>query len=409
MADDKLRRQRLWKSMLQRGSMIIWMTFMTLMMDAWLCLLYLHGSCVCVCVCFHIQLMENAFCTTVQLLVGQSLLERIFTASILFGWHVWRELAGGLQKFMQQRPGDFMRRARKGVPPEYRAEACTTTETSRRWEEDFQTVLKLKRYLCMPGLMTGSANGGNLMKSVIREREKPTWNLVFWSGLEDGSERRSTCKARPLQGQVQLGVMRAEVIWGEVYAKSALAGLANSRQWVSSPHWDWYSSHLSSFSVMSIVPFNAGPASTNHLLVCAIDPCQLWHSGRSKLRGRTVGSLWILQCQLSLHVFIHVHCKVTRTASPPEPQLDTKWPRQKSLFRILKAYANLCPDVGYCQILNLITIYQPSVGNCENQIAKWILHDVAMSCPRSGDELHCRSPPFGAPAILKLLYPIQLA
>ena len=30
------------------------------------------------CVCFHIQLMENAFCTTVQLLVGQSLLECIF-------------------------------------------------------------------------------------------------------------------------------------------------------------------------------------------------------------------------------------------------------------------------------------------------------------------------------------------
>ena len=93
---------------------------------------YIYMGRVCVCVCFHIQLMENAFCTTVQLLVGQSLLECIFTASILFGWHVWRELAGGLQKFMQQRPGDFMRRARKGVPPEYRAEACTTTETSRR-------------------------------------------------------------------------------------------------------------------------------------------------------------------------------------------------------------------------------------------------------------------------------------
>ena len=26
---------------------------------------------------------------------------------------------------MQQRPGDFLRRARKGVPPEYRAEAGT--------------------------------------------------------------------------------------------------------------------------------------------------------------------------------------------------------------------------------------------------------------------------------------------
>jgi len=40
---------------------------------------------------------------------------------------LWKSmLQRGLQKFMQQRPGDFMRRARKGVPPEYRAEVWKT-------------------------------------------------------------------------------------------------------------------------------------------------------------------------------------------------------------------------------------------------------------------------------------------
>lgn len=77
-------------------------------------------------------------------------------------------------------------------------------------KEDFQTVLKLKRYLlvCMPWICKGWKSG----ESVIQERESRPEILVCWSGLEDGSECRSTCKARPLQGQLQLGVMRVEVI-----------------------------------------------------------------------------------------------------------------------------------------------------------------------------------------------------
>ncbi|CAJ1357357.1 unnamed protein product [Effrenium voratum] len=37
---------------------------------------------------------------------------------------LWKSMQQrGIQKFMQQRPADFRRRARKGIPPEYRAEA----------------------------------------------------------------------------------------------------------------------------------------------------------------------------------------------------------------------------------------------------------------------------------------------
>lgn len=44
---------------------------------------------------------------------------------------LWKSMQQrGLQKFMQQRPGDFLRRARKGVPPEYRAEVWKTALTA---------------------------------------------------------------------------------------------------------------------------------------------------------------------------------------------------------------------------------------------------------------------------------------
>lgn len=77
----------------------------------------------------------NGYCSvfSLQLFVEQSLLMSPLVMHLHCIYLVRMAcLAGGLQKFMQQRPGDFMRRARKGVPPEYRAEACTTTETSRR-------------------------------------------------------------------------------------------------------------------------------------------------------------------------------------------------------------------------------------------------------------------------------------
>ena len=49
-------------------------------------------------------------------------------------------------------------------------------------------------------------------------------------------------------------------------------------------------------------------------------------------------------CELKLP---HAVVKFVAAESDAQPSEQ----RQKCLFRILKAYANLCPDVGYCQLL----------------------------------------------------------
>ncbi|CAK9055285.1 Ecotropic viral integration site 5 protein homolog (EVI-5) (Neuroblastoma stage 4S gene protein) [Durusdinium trenchii] len=58
------------------------------------------------------------------------------------------------------------------------------------------------------------------------------------------------------------------------------------------------------------------------------------------------------ELQMAENEFLHlIEIDIPRTF-PEDPKFGPR--QQESLFRILKAYANLCPDVGYCQGMNFI-------------------------------------------------------
>ena len=91
--------------------------------------------------------------------------------------------------------------------------------------------------------------------------------------------------------------------------------------------------------------------------------------GRSKLWCRTVASSnyrtqWSSLTEPSQNV------EAESDAQPSEQ-------RQKCLFRILKAYANLCPDVGYCQIL--MSFHSPEMIT----LTKGVMFDLYISPPRT--------------------------
>ena len=91
--------------------------------------------------------------------------------------------------------------------------------------------------------------------------------------------------------------------------------------------------------------------------------------GRSKLWCRTVASSnyrtqWSSLTEPSRNV-------AAESDAQPSEQ------RQKCLFRILKAYANLCPDVGYCQIL--MSFQSPEMIT----LTKGVMLDLYISPPRT--------------------------